>query len=77
MAAVDHWSLRTRVPAMGTTAGATEQVRASFKREAWAWFEAHKDEVVISVRVWIIKREVTLSDLRPLWERVFGPAEQA
>jgi hypothetical protein len=71
MAALDEWGLHPNGQ-LSVPSQKVDQVRGVLKEEAWAWFEANKDEVVLTLNLIIFRRQVRLGDLRPLWVRIFG-----
>lgn len=83
MAAVDTWNLSAgKTPRLGlkstpvppqVEAAVADLVRDSFKREAWRWFRDHEADEILTVNFWIFRKTITLGDLHPVWERVFGP----
>lgn len=39
----------------------------------WGWYEQHKDVTVVKVGWWFIHKSVHVSDLRSVFEMLFGP----
>lgn len=39
----------------------------------WGWYEKHKDLKLVSVGWWFIRKTVRVSDLRSVFEMLFGP----
>lgn len=56
-----------------TFEGAAAADRELVRRLAWALFRQFEDEVIRVPLFWGMTWKVRLGDLRPFWERIFGP----
>lgn len=50
------------------------QIKNWFREAFWNWYEANKHEAVFTIKVWILKRTITIEDCKPVFERFFGQA---
>lgn len=39
----------------------------------WRWYEANLDTKVTTIKIWIIKKDIFVRDLRSIFELLFGP----
>ncbi len=53
----------------GTT---TEGVKQAIASQFWDWFDNHQNDVIYTVKVWIINRAIRVRDVRVIFERLFG-----
>lgn len=56
----------------------TTREREAFIREwirgwLWAWYDLHRDDEVITIRVLIFKKVIRVEHFRPMIERLIGP----
>ncbi len=42
-------------------------------RAFWAWFHAHQDNKVTTIKVWFFNKTVYVRDLRQIFVLLFGP----
>jgi hypothetical protein len=52
---------------------ARDAIRAELAVHAWAWFDAHREDVVLERRVWFVPLVVRVRDLGPVFAILFGP----
>lgn len=38
----------------------------------WSWFLQNRDDVVFSIGIWKLKKNIRIGDLQPVFERFFG-----
>jgi len=70
MAAIDGF----QIPSIGGDIH-VDRIKRAFAEQAWAWYNANQN-MSIPVHVWIIRSSVKLSQLRFVFETVFGPEMQ-
>ena len=44
-------------------------------KEIWAWYAAHYNDVIYVIRFWVIRHSIRVSDIRPIFVKLFGDPE--
>lgn len=47
-------------------------IKSLIAREFWAWFELHKEDKIISIGIWFLRKTVRVRDIRSVFELLFG-----
>jgi hypothetical protein len=55
---------------------ALDILRKLVSAEFWRWYNAHSDQQLTKVKVWIFSKTVRVKDIRPLFELLFGEENQ-
>lgn len=47
--------------------------RALVSDEMWEWYDAHRNDPLVTVGVWIFSYSVKVRHVKPLFVKLFGP----
>lgn len=48
-------------------------VKDAISKLFWSWYHANLDRPVTTVKVWFIRKQVRVKDLKAIFELLFGP----